>query len=324
MFENVLSFIDRHQSFILTTHDSPDADGLGSQAVMAAVLTKFGKDFRIVNSDPVPNYLKFLEGLTAAESWNAEKHTCLLENSAMLILDTSDEYHIGAMRGVLHKVKEVFVIDHHEPWPKSTLSGYIEPQAASTAEMVIELACSAGVALDQKTAIAAYTGIVFDSGFFAYPKTSLRTFASAMKTLEWGAAPNHIYRQLMENSSCAALLLQKQALANLQFYGGKKLAVLTLSMEDFQITGADFEDAESIVNIPLKAREVEVSILLKQKPTGEVRCSLRSKGTVNVSKVAQQFGGGGHATAAGFRSNLSIEETLQKLLAVTEPRLNGV
>jgi phosphoesterase RecJ-like protein len=321
MFEDVFSFIGRHQSFVLTTHDSPDADGFGSQMVLFSILNKSGKETRIINADPFPKYLKFLDGVPA-EIWDEGKHPSVLQNSALMILDTCEEYHIGSIRKALKKVKEAFVFDHHEQGPRSKLSGHIDHSAASTSEMAVELALCMDIALDQKTATAAYAGIVFDSGFFAYPKTSIRTFKAAMKTLEWGADPNYIYRQLMENSSYSSVLLQKQALSHLQFHHGRKLAVMTLSMEDLRITGAEFEEAEHIVNIPLKAKEVEVSILLRERTAEEIRCSLRSKGSINVSKVAQGFGGGGHVTAAGFRSSLSMEKILNKLLADMETRLN--
>jgi phosphoesterase RecJ-like protein len=321
MFEDVFSFIDRHRSFVLTTHDSPDADGFGAQMVMFSILKKSGKEIKIINADPFPKHLDFLDG-APVEIWDEAKHSSDLQNSALMILDTCEEYHIGSIRKVLKNVKEAFVFDHHEPGPHSKLSGLIDHSAASTSEMAIELALCMDVALDQKTAAAAYAGIVFDSGFFAYPKTSIRTFKAAMKALEWGADPNYIYRQLMENSSYSSVLLQKQALSHLQFHHGRRLAVMTLSMEDLRITGAEFEEAENIVNIPLKAKEVEISILLKEKTAEEIRCSLRSKGTINVSKIAQGFGGGGHVTAAGFRSSLSMEKILNKLISDMEARLN--
>ena len=318
MFDKVLSFIDKHQSFILTTHDPPDADGLGAQLVFAAIIKNRGKNVRIINSSAIPTYNRFMDQDYIAEIWNAEKHSGLLENSAIIVMDTSDEYHLGPMRQTLKKAKDVFIFDHHEPRPKQKYTGFIEPTASSTAELSIELADFVGITLDQDTATAAYAGIVYDSGFFAYPKTTIRSFKAASKTLEWGANPNHIYRQLMENGSCAAIMLQKQALSNLEFFAGKKIAAMVLRKEDFEISGACQEDTEGIVNIPMKAREVEVSLLIKEKMTGEVRCSLRSKGSVNVSKIAQGFGGGGHISAAGFKSSLGPEDTLKKLLYFIE------
>ena len=147
---------------------------------------------------------------------------------------------------------------------------------------------------------------------------------AAVKTLEWGAVPNYVYRQLMENVSNGALLLQKRAFSTLELYDNGKIAVQMLRKEDLAAAGAHFEDAESFVNMPLKSKDVEVSLIVKETAAGEVRCSLRSKGKVNVSKVAQDFGGGGHVTAAGFKSSLSLEQTLKELLADVQTRLNNL
>jgi len=322
MFETVLSLIDRHSSFILTTHDYPDADGLGAEMVLASILKKAGKSFRIINSSLVPATLKFIGYDSNFEKYDKEEHSRILENSALVILDAYDMHHLGAIREVLKKVKEAFIFDHHEPKLQLEIPGFFDSDASSTSQMAVELACYMNIELDPQTATAAYAGIVHDSGFFAYPKTSIRTFKAAIKTLEWGADPHYIYRQLMENSSFGAILLQRQALLNLEFHADKRIAVIVLRMEDYQITGAEYDEAENIVNIPLKTKEVEVSIMIKEDPEGDIRCSLRSKGLVNVSKIAQSFGGGGHYTAAGFKSSLSTEETIKKVLAAVESRLN--
>jgi len=321
MFDSILSFIDRHESFILTTHDTPDADGLGAEAVLASILIKKRKDVWIINSSPIPKYLQFIKEGFEIDQWDPEKYSFLMDNAALIVLDTSEEHHLGSIREVIKKVRETFIIDHHELKPSSKLKGFIDSTASSTSELMIEFACEIGIDLDPFAATAAYAGIVADSGFFAYPKTTMRTFKAAMKTLEWGAAPNIIYRQLMENSSCPSLLLQKQALSSLEFHAGRSITLMVLRWEDFEKAGAEFEEVENIVSIPLKAREVEASILLREKEHGEILCSLRSKGTLNVSKIAQNFGGGGHVTAAGFRSHIGIEETIKKLLSCVESRM---
>ncbi len=324
MFDNVLSFFNKHNSFILTTHSPPDADGLGAEIAIASILKKIGKKVSVINAEPIPELFKFMDSSSLTEIWSDEKHSKLLENSAIMVLDTSEEFLIGSMRKVLKKSKEVFYIDHHEPKQNVTLHGLLDPTATSVAELSIELACAMGIELNAQEAAAVYAGIVYDSGFFAYPKTSLRTFKAALKAVEWGVQPNAIYRQLVENVSCAAILLKKQVLSTLKFYEDKKIAVMTIRKEDFENTGAVFEDAENIINIPIAAREVEISLILKEKSEGEVRCSLRSKGKVNVSKIAQEFGGGGHVTAAGFRCSVSMEEIFEKLLSVLKERLREV
>jgi phosphoesterase RecJ-like protein len=120
----------------------------------------------------------------------------------------------------------------------------------------------------------------------------------------------------------SALLLQKKVFSSLKIHCGGRAAVQILRQKDIKSTGAAFEDAESFVNFPLKARDIAVSIMVKETADGRVRCSLRSKGTVNVSKIARIFSGGGHVTSAGFRSELGIEKALEQILEKTEEFLD--
>ena len=322
MFEEVLSFFDRHRSFILTTHDPPDADGLGAELVIASILTKMGKSFKIINASATPELFRFMDNRGLIEEWNVERHGSFPGQSAFVVLDTSDEYHTGDMKEILNMGLEVFSFDHHEHKAKTGLRGFIDSSASSTSELAVELALLTGTNLDVQTAMAAYTGIVYDSGFFAYSKTSMRTFNAAIKTIECGADPVYVYKQLMETFSCGALLLQKRTLSTLELHDHGRIAVQIIRGEDLEAAGASFEDAEGFVNIPLRVKDIEVSILIKEKSPKEIRCSLRSKGKVNVSKIAQNFGGGGHIAAAGLKSSLSPEETLAKLLVYVEACLD--
>ncbi|MDR2476213.1 MAG: bifunctional oligoribonuclease/PAP phosphatase NrnA [Treponema sp.] len=321
MFEKLFAFLERHQSFILTTHDPADADGLGAEIVFACVLQRMGKQFRIINAGPIPETFEFMDPARIVEQWDEAKHGALPERSALVMLDTADEYLIGGIKGITGRVKEVFVIDHHEPNPHAVLPGIID-RAASTCELLVEIAEAAGAELNEECASAAYAGIVYDTGFFAYSKTSIRTFRAALKLVSLGVAPYRIYQELNENASIAALLLQKKALSGMTIHNYGKVAAQVLRKEDLEATGARFEDAETFVNVPLKAREIAVSVLVKEMPDGNVRCSLRSKGWVNVSQIARDFGGGGHVSAAGFRSSLGVEETLKQVLTKTAEYVN--
>ena len=319
MIDTVFEFIKRHHSLILTTHDIADADGLGAELVFAHVARAQGKQVRIINSSPVPQNFRFLDPKNTVESWNA---AALPSEAALVILDTADEYNIGELKEFIHSAAEVFVIDHHEPSKFCTLSGCIDPTASSACELAVELALAAGIALPIECAAAAYAGIVYDTGFFAYSKTTARTFKAALTLVEAGVKPHEIYREFKENGSSGALLLQKRVLSSLEILNQGRTAVQILRKHDLEATGAYVEDAESFINVPLQSRTIEVSILLKENKDGLVRCSLRSKGRVNVSKIAQSLGGGGHVTAAGFKSSRSPEETLNVILAKISEELD--
>jgi phosphoesterase RecJ-like protein len=314
MFEALFSFVRRHESFILTTHDPADADGIGAELVFARVLNHLGKQSRIINASPTAELFSFMDPSRCVEQWDARRHGTLPEQSALVMLDTADEYRIGSMREITATVREIFAFDHHEPSSRVPVLG-LQVSAASTCEMAVAFAAAAGAELDAQTALAAYAGIVYDTGGFAYAKTGAGTFAAAIQLLAYGVEPYAVYRALNESASTGALLLQKRALASLELHGNGAVAAQVIRKEDLAATGAHIEDAEGFVNIPLKARDIAVSILVKETPEGKVRCSLRSKGTVNVSKIAQSLGGGGHLTAAGFRSALSVDQTLAEVLA---------
>ena len=312
-------FIRRYDSIILTTHDPADADGLGAQMVLASILQNEGTQFRIINASVVPKHLKFLDPQGIIEQWNKKKHGELFKESGLILLDTADELTTGNMKEIILQAKEIFVIDHHEPKAHSHFQGIADSSAASTCELTVVLAEAFGVTLDPQTAFAAYIGIAYDTGFFAYQKTGHRTFSAALSLFKLGVKPTDVYQKLHENASVASLLLQKKALAGMTLHCNNRVAVQMLRLEDFAESGALQEETEGFVNFPLKAKDIIVSLLIRESHEGKVRCSLRSKGTVNVAKISQGFDGGGHINAAGFKSDLDIDQALELVLAkITE------
>ena len=307
MANAVFEFLNRHSSLVITTHDNSDADGIGAEMAFFQIAQTLCKNVKIINPCPIPEKFRFIDQANSVETL---EQTSFPQGAALVILDTADEYNIGELREFILWAPEVFVIDHHEPSKLSKLKGYIDPTASSTSELVVELALEAGITLSVENASAAYAGIVYDTGFFAYPKTTRRTFKAALAMVEAGVNPTAIYRELNEKSTISAINLQKTVLATLEIHNQGRVAVQVLRKEDLESSGAYYEDAENLINIPMKCREVEVSILVKENREGHIRCSLRSKGNVNVSKIAQSLGGGGHVTAAGFKSTLGLYETL--------------
>jgi phosphoesterase RecJ-like protein len=322
MIQKALDFIAKYRSFVLTTHFGADADGIGAELLLKDILEKLGKEIKIIHDSPVSERFSFMvPPESSIESWDREKHGEFARKSALIMLDTSDEYNIGKMTEALSLVLEVWVLDHHELNPLSTLEGYVDSTAASTSEMVLRIADHFKIIPEKKAAAAAFAGIVYETGSFAYMKTSESTFLSAARLIRFGARPYDTYQALFESASTGALLLQKKVLSTLDIQAGGRAAVQILRKEDLVSTGANIEDAENFINLPLKSQEVKVSVLIKENKDGMVRCSLRSKGQLNVSKIAQIFNGGGHTTAAGFKSKWGVEETLEQVLRSIETAL---
>ena len=315
MLENLLALIGRGSSFVLTTHDTADADGIAAQLVMACVLKVRGKQVRIVNSSDVPENFAFMDTDAVIETWDENRHLALLEKSVLLVLDTANEERTGEIGKFARQAAEVFYIDHHEPAGGSIKNGICDPAASSTSELAVEIALATGAKLDKTAACAAYTGIVFDTGFFAYSKTGERTFKAALELVKLGAQPAEAYRRLCENTPARALLLQKAAMSSLTMHCGNSVAVQVLRKEDFERTGGQSGDTDGFVNFPLKSREVAVSLFVKESPEGKVSGSLRSKEGFNVEKIARELGGGGHINAAGFKSKQDIDSTIESAIA---------
>jgi phosphoesterase RecJ-like protein len=315
-------FMERHSSIIITTHDPADPDGLGAEKLLYLIAKNMGKQARIVNSGPIPENFRFMDTDNTIENWENVPEA-LPWGAALVILDTSDEYNIGELRDLISHVPEVFIIDHHEPNAFCTFNGFIDNTASSVCELLVEMAETAGVALSPEYARAAYAGIVFDTGYFAYPKTTARTFRAALSLVDAGVNPYEVYSELDENTSVATLLLQKKVISSLEIYNQNRVAVQIIRKSDLDAVDGNYEDTKTFINLPMKGKEVEVSILLREVKEGQIRCSLRSKGKINVSKLAQTMGGGGHVTAAGFKSTMGINETLDTVLKKVSDALEG-
>jgi phosphoesterase RecJ-like protein len=314
MSDEIFNFLKRSPSVILTTHEGPDADGLGAEIALAQVCRELGKKCRIINSSPMAERYRFIDPQKEIETLDKSRDKKDFEQSVLIIIDCPDEYQTGVLKEFVHLALDVLIIDHHERVPLSPWKAFIDSSASSTCELIAEIAEDAGIQLNPISSAALFAGMSYDTGSFAYPKTTIRTFKTALRLIEDGVNPYNIYHELNETSTAGVLLLRKQVFSTLQIENDGRVAIQILRKEDLETTKTRIEDAESFINIPLAAKDILISIMIKENTEGSIRCSLRSKGTINVSKIAQAFGGGGHVTASGFRSSLSIEETLSKVL----------
>jgi bifunctional oligoribonuclease and PAP phosphatase NrnA len=309
-----------HEKFILTSHEASDPDGIGAELALAKTLTAMGKRVRIINSDPLSLRFAFMDPEKIVGSLSAPFDLeSMLADSVLIILDTNDIYNTGKFRDFLiaHPNYPI-IIDHHEPKTEPEGSAFIDTDAAATCQIVFGLIGLLETPIPLGVAEALYTGIVYDTGFFSYPKTTATTFAAALELARIGVNPNRVFHSLSENGSLESLMLFKAVLGTLELHAGGMIAVQTMTREALIQTGALYEDADGIINTPLSCGGVEVSVLFKQNKEGLLRCSLRSKGAVNVARIAQGFGGGGHKTAAGFKCQEPLDTMKLKVLEKIE------
>jgi phosphoesterase RecJ-like protein len=312
--KNLGDFIAQHNNFIISTHESPDGDGLGAEIAFNHLLKNLGKNSVILNSDPVPDKFKFID--IDKEITVYSENTSLPENIddyAIFVLDTNNFDNIGALHQILKEcIKDVLIIDHHEGDKNTFESGYIKVEASSACEIVYSIIKHYNVELNFKTAQALYAGILFDTGSFRYPKTSPETFRITAELVELGANPFSIYEQIYENNLLETFELRAMMLASMEIHYNGKLILMKLTPEMLKKTGANYADGELNINMPHTIKGVIASVLVKQNIDGPIKVSMRTKGDYDVAAIAVANGGGGHKNASGYKSKLSFEETCKK------------
>lgn len=310
--------------YIMCSHESPDADGLGAEFALTTVLQKLGKRIKIINADKHSDSYAFMDP-TGIIGWlsGVSIDDAEIQQSTIILVDTSDVMYSGeAADKLLAKAREILIIDHHEVKGSVSVTKTCSmPTYSSTCEIVYRILEELGSDLNPDVASALFTGIVYDSGSFAYSKTTEGTFEAALELVRRGANPTKIHGALYESSAISTLLLRKDVLSSLELYEHDHIAVQTLTRTMLKETGCLYEEADGFINIPLQAGVVEVSIFFKENEEGTLRCSLRSKGAVNVAQIAQSFGGGGHKSAAGFKSPYPLETIKSKVLELVMAEL---
>jgi phosphoesterase RecJ-like protein len=289
MLDRVLQEIRGRRRFVVTSHARPDGDGIGSALACAQILRHMGKEADVVMHDGVPRIyqsLPFADRVIHSES--------VPSNDAVIILECD-----SIKRTQLKGLEDCFLIsiDHHVSGRNFAQVNWIDSSAMATAELVYRMARLAGVPVDAPIATCLYTALMTDTGSFMFEGTNEHTFAIARELVLAGADPAHCARNIYFGHSTAKLRLLGAALANL--HREESLAWIWASQEQMERFGAREEDCEGLVNYALSIGDVQVAVFFRELPDGRWRVSLRSKGEVNVSAVAEHFGGGGHKCAGG-------------------------
>lgn len=315
-FANLERFLSRYDRFIISTHESPDGDGLGAEIGFREILTTMGRESIILNSDPVPDKFLFVDPDREINVYGDSTTLPFpLEEYAVFVLDTNDFDNVGTIFGRLSgRVRDVFIIDHHEGGQDKLESNFIKVEASSTCEIIYSLFAYFGMTPSAKSAQAIYAGMLFDTGSFRYPKTTPETFRIAGHLVELGANPFKSYEYIYENNSLASFALRAMILSTMEVHHGGRLIAMKLTPDMIAKSGASFSEGELSINVPLTVHGVVASILVKQDTSGPVKVSMRTKGDYDVAEIAIANGGGGHKNAAGYKSGLPLEETFRRAI----------
>ncbi len=324
MWTEIIDAINTHRQFIISAHTNPDCDALGSELGLAMHLQRLGKSVTILNSDPMPPTYAFIDpdGLVQTYSPNAHRRL-IAEADAVIVVDASGGWaRLGRVGDALADAhKPSLCIDHHPNSIKYTDMAVVDPTAAATGELIVELVAAMGGEISPKMAVALYTAIVTDTGNFRFSSTDARTHRITAKLLDAGARPAEIYNRLYEQNSLARVQLEGYTLQNIALTHDGRTAYSVLTLEILERFGVSSSDLDSFSGLSQKIKGVDVSVFLVELPRRRVKISLRSNGSVPVNQVAAKFGGGGHVPAAGATAEGSVETVLAQVLAEVEKLL---
>lgn len=296
--EEVLRRIRQGNRFLLTSHVSPDGDAIGSEIGLARLLRSLGKGAVIWNRDPTPVLYQRLPGSDRIHAGEEPPAGYPEKFDGIVVLECPSPDRTGIAEHLT--ALPVVNIDHHLGNQHYGEINWVDPAAPAVGEMIYRLAQGLKLEIDADTATALYLTLVTDTGGFRYSNATPAAFEAAGNLVREGAEPAQVSQWLYESIPLPVVHLLREMLATLELHQDGRLALVRLTPEMFARAGADLGDSEGLIDTPRSIAGVEAVALVRHRDDGSRKVSLRSRGEVDVEKIARQNGGGGHKNAAGF------------------------
>lgn len=317
-------YLSKPRKVLITTHHKPDADALGSSLGLAGYLKKKGHSVQVITPSDYPIFLAWMPGNEEVLAYDKSKATLVNEKvqaaDIIFCLDFSALGRIYDMADMVRQsaAKKVMVDHHLEP---ESFAEFVQwdPGAASTAQLIYKLILELGdrAVIDENIASCLYAGLMTDTGGFRHNNTRHEEFLIASELVAMGANPSRISKLVYETNTLTRLRLMGYVLSEkLVVLEEFKVAYITITEEELKRFGSQTGDTEGLVNYGLSVQGVKMAALI-YKRKDDVKLSFRSLGNFSVSEFSRaHFEGGGHKNASGGQTKLSLEETLQKFLAL--------
>jgi phosphoesterase RecJ-like protein len=306
--ERILSLLRKDDRFLIATHINPDGDAVGSALALCGALESMGKKVFIYDRDPVPKIYHFLPG---HERFSSDIKKMMKSDPLLVLLDCNNPERAAIER---YSFRKSIIIDHHETDTGFGDVKWIEKDAAATGMLIHRLIKSLGMKLTKEMAENLYTAISVDTGTFRYSNTSAGVLRASAELIEAGAEPNLIAENLYETWDYKRFRLFLLSMNTLEKKDG--IAITQVTRDMFRKTGTSAEDTEHFSNFPRKIDSVKMAAMFRELGRDEWKASLRAKGAVNVARIAESFGGGGHKNAAGFTIKGDLAAVKKSLLSV--------
>lgn len=304
--------------FLVVSHQNPDGDAIGSSLALAASLESVGKTCEIVNIDGVPATLTWLPLAERVRLQPEAKGGY----DAVVLLDCGSPLRTGFGEELLRAGKVSINIDHHPGNSGFGTVNLVDPDACATAELVYDALQALPVAIRYSAATAIYTAILTDTGSFRFSNANARAFEIAAKMVARGVNPSEVSALVYDQQPIGRLRLLSLVLDTLELSPRDKAASVVVTQSMLRQTHTTAEDAEGFVNYARSICGVEAGFLLREEAPGRYRVALRSKGRVDVSRLAAEFSGGGHRNAAGATIEGNLDEIRRRLYGMIEEALD--
>lgn len=307
VIHRILKVVKNNHYFFITAHLRPDGDTIGSEIALAKWLKKLGKKVTVANVDPVPKIYHFLPGVNLIQ----KRKKIFNSFEVAFILECSEPERIGGIIDFKKQSGLIINIDHHARSKSYGDINWFDPKASATTEQIYKLIKTSKKNFTRDEAISLYVGLLTDTGKFQQHNTTPKTHQIAAELLKYGIKPEEIHQKIYATKSLSSLRLLGLSLSNLKLTGQGKIAYQEVTRGMHRETHYPEED-EEIINYPLSVPHVEVSILFREmfnKEKNEVKVGFRSRNKIDVHKIAQHFGGGGHFSASGC----TLEGNLNKI-----------
>lgn len=310
MLTRISDIIAQCRDFLITSHIRPDGDAIGSELALYLALQGLGKNVSIYNRDGVPETYRFLPGAGAVS-----REFGPIENyDALFVLDCSDVDRIGAEFEKLTAIKYVISIDHHATDGEISDICILDPGASSTGELVYRLLREIKVDITPEIAANLYAAILTDTGSFHYSNTGADALKIAGELVTAGADPSHIAGQIFESNPPAKIRLFTKAVQTLKLEHEGRIGSIFVFRDMLREAGADLEHTENFVDFVRAIKGVEVALFYTEIEDRSYKVSMRSKGGINVERVARRYGGGGHVNAAACRIAGDLEYVRNRIM----------
>lgn len=317
IIDEIINVLMKSNNIFVTFHQSPDGDSLGSSLALVNGIRSINKNISIISKEAIQENFSFLN---FSNEIDGNCNTIPLYADCLVTLDCGNIERLNADIDFKNKNFIVINIDHHLSNDYYGDINYVDTKAASVGEIIYKLLSEMKINIDHKVAECIYTSILTDTGSFRHSNTTYNTHLIAGDLINTGIDFSSIHRKIFDNKKIEIIKLQGLVIDSLYTNDSKNICIMKLTQDMLNKVGIKECDSAEIISIGLKIDSVEAAILLKETEDG-VKISLRSKNYIDVRKIAEKFGGGGHEKAAGLKLDLPISEVETILLKELEKEL---